>query len=106
MPSRDAVSRSTFTRSWSPLVCWSVATSFSSGSLRSRSSTRGAHCPSSSRLGDWMVYWYCVPRAAPAHPHVLHRLEEELDAAHPGGGAARIRANHLVGAHLPRPQVP
>ena len=46
-------------------VCWSLATSRSSGRVRSFSRTRGAQAFSSSRFASCSVYWYCVREARP-----------------------------------------
>ena len=48
-----------------PDICWSVATSRSSGSVLSLSSTLGAHVLSSSMSASCSVYWNCVRAARP-----------------------------------------
>src|SRR5215510_10189193 len=57
---RAAFSRSTVTLTCRPFCCWSLATSASSGAVRNRASSRGAHSASSERSASCRVYWYWV----------------------------------------------
>src|SRR6266850_1830975 len=60
MPKRAARSRSMVRVNVAPPVCWSLATSRSSGSVFSLSKIFDDHWFSSSRLASCRVYWYCV----------------------------------------------
>src|SRR5579864_6349390 len=79
MPRRAAVSRSMVMAASRPPVCWSLATSVSSVTLRSFSTSLGAKEFSSFTSASSSVYWYCAAYAV-FDGEVLRRLHIERDA--------------------------
>src|SRR3954447_25003781 len=80
MPKRAALSRSMVSVRVAPPVCWSVATSRSSGSVFILSKIFDDHWFSSSRLASCRVVLVLRPRRAPADIDVLRRLQKQCGA--------------------------
>ena len=77
---REAVSRSTSILSCRPFDCWSVATSASSGRVRSLASSFGDHCDKLGFIGVLQRVLVLGAADAAVDLDVLHRLHEQRDA--------------------------
>ena len=80
MPSRDAVTRSIDSETARPPVCWSVATSSSSGSLFNSPTNLLVHSFNSLLIGILQRVLVLGAADAVIHRDVLHRLHVELHA--------------------------